>query len=382
MKLAARIAFIFIIVLTMLPADAAWVDEQIDDIINKVTATKGNVDEMLGNVRSGVTMLTGDLRTIVNESVEDLKQNVQREFDGRDEFLGSDGDCTVGSDCYQFRGDLVQLLVNIKDLTNALFGVTPADVQFDIQRTIDLVERTPGRAIYPLYRALASDSRLFDSGFVEMLGDLAIDVQLLDDGIRESTSRVSTSADAEGSAGLVDLTECETVLENIELFRSAALGVTGGAAAAKLVGKGLIAWGETNVEGDAGIHGYVHATLKNNTRKKIGGFIDGIADLTFAFSSYAHTKIRYCTLREAQSQMVANQQTLMDGQAEILEAISNIGPPWGSGAQGNGPQGNSGGTSEADGSATEETAEEGSTPEDGGTPEGGQQSRIPRGNRR
>ena len=377
-------AFILIFGLAIMPAGAAWGDSQIDDIIAKMNATKSNVDEMVGNVRSGVNNLTGTLRQTIDEAVEDLKENVQRELDGRDEFLGAGGNCASGSDCYQFRGDLVQLLVNIQDLTNALFDVTPADVQFELQRTVDLVEQTPGRVLFPLYRALASDSRLFDSGFVEMLGDLALDIRTLDEGLQEGPSGLSSSLDGVSEAGVVDLTECETILANIELFSDVALKVTGGAAAAKLVGKGLIAWGETSADGDAGIHGYVHVTLKNNTRKKIGGFVDGIADLTFAFSSYAHTKIRYCTVREAQNQILVNQQTLQAGQAEILEAIRNIGPPWGSGAQGNGPQGNSGDTddsAEEDG-ATEETAEEGTAPVDGETPESGQQSRGPRGNRR
>ena len=385
--LAGSTAVILVFGLAVLPAGAGWGDSQIDDIIAKMNQTKSNVDEMLGNVRSGVNMLTGDLRRIVDETLDDLKQNVQREIDGRDEFLGAGGNCAVGSECYQFRGDMVQLLVNIQDLTNALFDVTPADVQFELQRTIDLVEQIPGRVLFPLYRALASDSRLFDSGFVEMLGDLALDIRTLDDGMKEGPSSVPTSADGLREAGLVDLSECETILANIELFNDAALAVTGGAAAAKLVGKGLIAWGETTVEGDAGIHGYVHATLKNNTRKKIGGFVDGIADLTFAFSSYAHTKMRYCTVRDAQHQMLVNQQTLQDGQAEILEAIRNIGPPWGSGAQGNGPQGGGDEGAGAEETGAEDSGAEGSEAESSGTqdsetPESGQQSRGPRGNRR
>lgn len=387
-RLAGPIAIILVFGLAVLPAGADWGNSQIDDIIAKMNATKSNVDEMVGNVRSGVNNLTGTLRQSIDEAVADLKQNVQRELDGRDEFLGAGGNCGAGSECYQFRGDMVQLLVNIQDLTNALFDVTPADVQFELQRTIDLIEQTPGRVLFPLYRALASDSRLFESGFVEMLGDLALDIRTLDDGLKEGPAGAATSLDTSNEAGVVDLTECATILANIDLFTDVALKVTGGAAAAKLIGKGLIAWGETTAEGDAGIHGYVHVTLKNNTRKKIGGFVDGIADLTFAFSSYAHTKIRYCTVREAQSQILANQQTLQDGQAEILEAIRNIGPPWGSGAQGNGPQGNSGDTADSESAGSDDSAAEGgatednTATEDGGTQESELPTRTPRGSRR
>lgn len=315
-----------------------WEDTEISQVKNQVTTAKSNAVEIVNKARAGFNRVTTDMHAMIEEAIADLQQQIQDEIAGRDAFLGSGGDCGAGTECSLFRGEIVRLFESMERLANTIFGLTPADVEFNFQRTISLLESAPGRALFPLYRALNDDNRVFGSGFVDMLDDLADNLLILDDGL---------SNGARG-AGDSPIDSCQLVLDYAEQFSTAVTVVSASSGAVKLVGKGLTAAGHTGFdEADAGIHGYVHVTLKSNRKKTVGSFLDGIADFGLAFSSYASNKLRYCTVLQTREDMLREMGSLMsvlqgtDGsqddqldrilrnQMEILDRIDDIGPPWG-----------------------------------------------------
>jgi hypothetical protein len=351
-----------------LPATAGfrdWDESEITEILDKVTTARDRAIEIANRVRSGVNELTSEIRDRIDEGVADLKRDFDDEIDGRDAFLGAGGDCLGASPCARFRSDIVDLLGNIEMLANTMFGLTPTGADLEYQRTIDQIQAVPGRALYPLYRTLAEENHLFTSDFVGSLGDLADDLRVLQQGL-EAPAAPSPGAEAAMPGS------CRQILDNAEAFDRSAFGVTAVAGAVKLVGKLMIAAGETSVDSQAGLHGYVHVALKNNRLKKVGTALDGMADMALAYSSYATNKLRYCTVLEGreetrellsggdgvieilkgtdglpdpdqldrilagqaetavrQEEILRRQEEILRRQEEILAAIENLGPPWG-----------------------------------------------------
>lgn len=331
-----------------------WEDTEISDVKNRVATAKDRAVEIVDKARAGFNKVTGQMRDMIDEAVSDLSDELQDQLDGRNDFLGPGRDCGPGTECDGFRGDLVQLLTNMERLTNTMFEATPVDASTDYGPAIALVESAPGRALYPLYRVMNNENSIFGSRFVDLVGDLADDVKTLSDDLQ--------LGDAARGGSRADV--CQTILDHADGFESAITGVASVSGAVKLVGKALVAAGQTSIdEKDVGIHGYVHLTLKNNRKKKYGNALDGLADFGLALSSYASNKLRYCTVLQTRDDLLSeiggvmsvlqgtdgspddmldrilrNQSDIIDNQQEIMRRIDAVGPPWG---QANGHAGRS-----------------------------------------
>jgi len=237
----------------------------------------------------------------IDDALEVLQQNITEDRDGLAAFRGSSGDCT-SVECMQFRGDLATLLTNMENLSNTLVELDPGigvSAQIDLTRLRNIFQSLPSAGLYPLYRATSRDTDLFGSGIIPLLGDMEAKVLVVKDGIQSNIPRPG---------------QCSYIMGDPDQFATAASAVRGGGKVLILMGKVFDAWGSTYVSGKpVQVHGYVGIAVENNFRKSLGLFLQGQGDNLLEVSSTAHDNLRYCTLLDAREQILANQQSILEG---------------------------------------------------------------------
>lgn len=272
-----------------------WQNGEIDQVKMDAAAAKDNAEtaknnavEVATDARNRFAMVTADMRATIDDAVDEVQRTISEANEGRDAFLA--GDCGPGSPCDRFRTDLLGLIDDIEALQAEMAATTSLETRVDFSRMREIMADLPGRPLYPIYRSLVEELGLFESGFPEALRDLAADLPALRTGVEPA---------GDDGSGLPDPTTCESILGDPN-FERKARGVLAASGLVKLTGKGLIALGETTLEGSVGADGYLQATVKNNWRKSLGAFLDGTADFGLSFSSWAHNKLRYCRLLDGQ----------------------------------------------------------------------------------
>jgi len=322
-KLTSLISLVSIGSALLLPVQtrADWTDSKIKTITD-------NVQDIIDTIADAqATIADGKIKAMITDARAMLAQAAATQDAGVSEFL--DGGCDVGnlgSECGRFRNDLVTFLQNIEDLNNALlaFHDIPAlNLQLEDPGLRDLVEKLPGRALYPLYKVL-SKLRFFESGMIDALEDARSHLELLrevvfsDDG-SSSLSAMSSAADLQ-SGDEIDV--CALVVENSTAIKVAAAAVLGVGVAARVLGGILEAFSKTlfsgPVEMDGGIHGYVHGTIKQNNLHMFGKGFTVFGEVLSAIASSAFRKVRFCSIEVRQETIIANQETIIANQEEIL----------------------------------------------------------------
>jgi len=258
-------------------------------------------------VREGRERITTQVRETISDAVDDVTQIIEDERAGRDAFLPG-GVC--GTQCISFRNDLLTLVENMETTANGIVGITSLSVDLEFQNTKDLINNLPGRALFPLYRLVVAENNILNS-LSTVMGTVGDNLSIL------------------------DVDQCDAILSNPETFSAATKSVNAAAISFKIVGKFLDARGETSLtEGDVGIHGYVHITVKTNQVKKVGSLLTGVSDSLRAAASFASGKQRFCTILASNDNVLMGQQVIIDrqelilqNQSDILAAIENITPP-------------------------------------------------------
>jgi hypothetical protein len=283
------------------------IESKIDTLTNRVTETRNNVREVVDGTRSGLSAVTSDMLDSVDEAMEDLQRTLQEERLGRDQFLGPGGDCTAGA-CAEFRDELLALIAGLETLSNALLVGEAGSGPVDLQRTRDLIQTLPGRALYPLYRVLAGDNELLDSGFIEQFSDVGSDLEVLQDGLGLADFQPLPEDTP------FEFSQCDVLLDNAGPFEVASYGITLVSIRFKVMSKILAAAGTTKRSPDAGIHGYVHVTVERSDTEKVAKILDGISAGLSKLGSQARDKLKYCTTLQAA-------QESRDRQLEILSLL-------------------------------------------------------------
>jgi len=104
----------------------------------------------------------------------------------------------------------------------------------------------------------------------------------------------------------------------------ASYGVMGTAAIVGLVGKYFSLSGETQFEGSAAVWGWVGGTIKSNKSKKVAEALSGVSDGLSKVSTYAHNKLRYCSLLEFQAQTTASLASINANLVGLNLDLSNL----------------------------------------------------------
>jgi hypothetical protein len=269
---------------------------------DRAAEARDSANETRNNIRNAVLLMTGQMRDLITETAGDLQTEVDDFLDGRDAFV-ADGGCSVAV-CQPFRAEMVALLQNMEDLSNALLTVAGVEgMTIDLSTEIALLQAVPGRLLFPLYVGI-SETDFIGAGLSDRLAEaadaLVVLQQLLEepDDLRGGGPLPSTIRESE-------LLACQFVLTDPDTgefgpggprrARNALKPVTATGASLKLIGELLLAAGEGKTfDVPVQIHGYVGVSFKDNKKKKAGTLLSGVADVLLHLSNVGDVKVRAC----------------------------------------------------------------------------------------
>lgn len=278
-------------------------------------AARDSANEIRDNVRSGVIMLTGQMRDLVTEMVGDIQDRIDEEMAGRDAFI-ADGGCSVAA-CEPFRQDLVALMQSLETIGNAMVAMTELEgLTIDFGREISVVQAAPGRLLFPLYRAVSATGML-DGGLVDQLGDAAESLLILQEILEEPADDMRGGGEPLSTDPILaaELESCRAVLtepltaefgpNGPVRSRVAMRNVISVGHGLKVSGTVMKAFGERATDDfEIQMHGYVGIKFNKSPIKKWGGVLAGLGNVLAPVTSAAHTKIRHCVLMYEQDQML------------------------------------------------------------------------------
>ena len=166
----------------------------------------------------------------------------------------------------------------------------------------DLINKIPGRILFPLYKVMTK-TKVLDAGFLISLSTLT------------ATSGISIAVTVPNVSN-----SCLFIDEHPLALKIATGYLTGAGIINQIIGAILEAMGETFIGGpaevDAGIHGYVHGTIKTSTLGTMGKIASGIGGVMQAIGGSISSKITFCGIE-------LRQVAIIRGQKEILCAMKN-----------------------------------------------------------
>lgn len=295
---------------------------------DRATQARDSVNAVRARIDTAVATFTSTIQNFVNESVEDLRRDINAELEGRAEFVGN------AAACAQFRSRMVLMLTDIESISNSILRTSQCTqgLQVNFAREITLIQELPCRLLYPLYRLLEDELHLFDSNLLACLKQTAADLELAAEFFVEDLQNLVSTDDTVLDARALLLSQLDNnawTLERVTRLQKAASSLSGLSIALKIVGKGFSAAGETQFTGEAQIHGYVGGSIKNNRKKKIGEALGGISDALKGVSDFLTNKTRFAIMLSTQhlilTTMEANQKKILDNQDRILAALG-VGP--------------------------------------------------------
>ena len=329
--------------LLTLPANteaAKWNDGEggnIDKVISKVGTIKDNIDSLIKTIKDGKDTITdGKIKQMINDMKAMLQEAVNRQQDGVDDFIAG-GNCEAndGTPCGLFRADLLFIFQGLQDLNNQLLSmhnIPSLQLQVEDPGLSDLLNRVPGRVLFPLYKVLTK-TKFLSAGFLDSLETVRSQLEeirpvlLSDSPIFPSSTSTSSASSFTTSGITTNVATVPTASSTCLLIerRPLLFSITSGALSGygiflKIVGALSQALGKTSLVGpkevDAGIHGYVHGTLATDHVGSLGKILSGIGGVLTAISSSISSKITFCGIE-------LRQIAILRGQKEILCALKN-----------------------------------------------------------
>lgn len=327
--------------------DTTALKERTSGLKARTENTLAKVEGISNSFRASLNIISDDLSDQVRYGVEDINQILAMNREGMDTFLGADTtpfsnsktvfdfsppkdrsstECYSGTPCFQFREDLKGLLAQIKTLGDTAIGVNsnPAvSLNVNLDKYIDLVDRIPGRALYPVYVAMVSGGADFINGFPAILDQAIIDMQTVATiALSEVTGSVVSPTNATFPQLQYEAKGCQDVIDNYTPLVITKESLSYSSTVLKIMGKLLIANGKTfltepDVGGGFAEFADVEIELESNLQDSLGNALDGLSDTIAEKSSSFEQKIDYCASLRAQLNILNNQQ-------KILVALNNI----------------------------------------------------------
>lgn len=317
-KILALVITFFCLALSVSPVtvEAGWSDDGI-------TKIKENVKNLFDTINDAKTTISDSkLKNMISDIKGMLKTAVDTQQDGISTFI-SGGGCGLndGTPCGNFKGDLTQMLQTFEDVNNTLLNfhnIPLLNIQVEDPGLATLIVKIPGRVLFPMYKVMMK-THLLDSGLMQALEDTKLRLDDLKYALYQNTSSISSVS---LSAIPSSLEICQSIDERSTTITVAATAVKGVGYVAKLVGTLFKTTSETvlagPVEMDAGIHGYVHGTMYQNTQSALGKAISGIGGLLVSISTTASTKVTSCRGMVQQAISRGNQEAILANQALYL----------------------------------------------------------------
>ena len=208
----------------------------------------------------------------LEEAADQVKVTIKDNRPSGDFVTGCAGECSA------FRSEMQDFLRDMENTINTLmtFGEPVQQDLVNFNAARKAIGVAPGPVLFPLFKAFNTGG-LF-SGITTRLGKLPDSLEQ----VRESYSNKPET--------------CEIINDNRDRFKKAAIEVSVTGLALKLVGKGLLAKGETNMmaKKKVAIHGYAGVIVEDNKKKKIGNLLDGVSDALTSSSAYLNRTIFQC----------------------------------------------------------------------------------------
>ena len=128
----------------------APVDASINDsILNRVTAVRTKVNEMLTSLRKGRDEVGSTLQRSIDEALDTARTTVKDEQEGRDDF--------INSGCTSFKISTIDMLMASQDaVTSALNLAGVNSGLFNTERAQEQIDSAQCRLLYPVYRAVGA----------------------------------------------------------------------------------------------------------------------------------------------------------------------------------------------------------------------------------
>lgn len=238
-----------------------------------------NLKDMVDRVKSKFDDINNNpnMKQTLSEAADQVKITMQDNRPSGDFISGCSGECAL------FREDMKDFITDVEDIVNTLmtFGEPVGQDPVNFDRTRTAISKAPGPVLFPLAIAFKSDG-LF-SGLTTRLRNL-----------HDPLERIRDRFDDQPSL-------CEMINSDREAYRKAGTKVAVTGIALKIIGKALLAKGETNMmaKKKVGIHGYAGVIVEDNKKKKIGSMLDGIAGALSMSAASLNRKIFQCEILEA-----------------------------------------------------------------------------------
>lgn len=257
-------------------------------------ALRESREALVGTVKDAITEAAGELADEVNE---------RREF--RQAFLDPD-DCGNASDCGLFRLNIIMLVEDLGTLSNALFIATELDTRIETAKLTNILDKVPGRALYPLYRAFAEELNIFESNFVSKLSSVADNIESLEDAvISEGCDRIM-----DPDAFPIPITDA---------IRGTKISASG----LELVGGIFEAISTKSIIKEGAVWGWVGVSFKNNRLKNIGVKFKTAGEVLGKYSNIASTKLMRCTIKDDNQKIMAALGTFDPDTTNLDAAVSS-----------------------------------------------------------
>lgn len=251
---------------------------------DNAAAARDTAIEMRDNMRVGFDALTVEMQTAIDEAIAALQRGIQQELAGRDDFLASGA-------AEPFRQNLILLLQRSETVINKLFDIAGAEnMAVDFSRAISVIESLPETALYPLYRVLAVELNLFEEGgLLDRLDQAVVQLELICEALNSENRTREHTGWLDG-----ELAVCSFWLEHHADIKFTVRELNKLAGLLKLVGVILNTAGQTNIEGEGAVWGWVGVHLKSDPKKSFGTTLEGVADFMFKVTGYASSRLDYC----------------------------------------------------------------------------------------
>jgi hypothetical protein len=270
---------------------AAEVRDRAQEVADRAAEVRDTARELRDGLRMRLELLSGEMRTAMLDAIEDLQRIRLEMTDGLDDFV-ADGGCSSAV-CEPFRQNLLGLFQNMAALLDGLYDLAGMEgMHTEFQIPIQLIQDLPGRALFPLYRALGEDNNAMMEDLVDRMAQAVVDLQLLRDALNQERLQLSAGPYSQNYLDS-EMLNCAWWDEHILLVRSASTGLTLLAVGVKPIGKILNAIAVTEVGIVAGV-GFAEAHIKSNPLRTVGTLLESLADALFWGSKFVANKSRYC----------------------------------------------------------------------------------------
>ena len=309
-------------------AEAGFIDDQlakIDTVISRIATVNTRVTNVYNKVINAAGTITdGKIANLISDMQVMLKTAVEAQQAGVADFMPPGTNCSLndGTDCGNFRADLIDVVHIARGLNNqilSLHNIPGLNLQIQDLGLADLIEKLPGRALLPLYKVLTKAQFLTPEliNAMQNAGDNLENLKMVL--FIEDVPSLPTALEA-----------CQFVDTNSKPFKISANTIKGFGVVLKVLGKLFEALGKTPAGGpnevDAGIHGYVHATVKTNTLGTIGKILGGISEPMSSLSFFVSGKVSSCGDMVRDFNLNKNQEKILANQGAILLGIEGIVP--------------------------------------------------------